>query len=188
MEEIWKYIKLTNDIEISNFGNVRSSKNKKLRYKNKWKGTNTHYWNTQYTKDKKVYTLKVHRLVAEAFIPNPENKPQVNHIDGNGLNNHVSNLEWVTAGENKKHAYKIGYQDSKGSKNSRSKLDEELVFQICMFFHKTRFTPKQATIKFNISMQQATKIRSKKSWLHVSKYFEFIPLVTRVLNDHLERE
>ncbi|MDF2908773.1 MAG: hypothetical protein K0R34_4094 [Herbinix sp.] len=58
--------------------------------------------------DGKQKHFYVHRLVAEAFIPNPKNKPQVNHIDGKTRNNHMSNLEWVTARENVRHAYKTG--------------------------------------------------------------------------------
>ncbi len=50
----------------------------------------------------------IHRLVAQAFIPNPNSLPQVNHIDGNSLNNNVSNLEWVTNSENQIHAYRTG--------------------------------------------------------------------------------
>lgn len=53
-------------------------------------------------------TERVHRLVASAFVPNPDNKSDVNHIDGNKLNNHYTNLEWVTKSENMRHAYDTG--------------------------------------------------------------------------------
>lgn len=58
------------------------------------------------SKNGKIECGLMHRLVAQAFIPNPENKPQVNHIDGNPANNHVSNLEWCTVSENGLHAYR----------------------------------------------------------------------------------
>lgn len=60
------------------------------------------------SKDKKTKTFKVHRLVAQAFIPNPENLPQVNHKDFNPLNNYVDNLEWCTNSYNKEYSYKAG--------------------------------------------------------------------------------
>lgn len=59
-----------------------------------------------------VKGVRAHRLVAMAFIPNPENKPQVNHIDGNRINNQVENLEWVTAQENAQHAVSAGLHRS----------------------------------------------------------------------------
>ena len=63
----------------------------------------------------------VHRLVAEAFIPNEENKPEVNHIDGNKLNNTIDNLEWVSRGENQRHAYSIGLRRSYLTNEDRKK-------------------------------------------------------------------
>ena len=54
--------------------------------------------------------LHVHQLVAKQFLPNPDNRTQVNHKDGNKLNNHVDNLEWATNGENQIHAYQTGLQ------------------------------------------------------------------------------
>jgi len=68
----------------------------------------TGYWHVNLWKDNKVKFKKVHRLIAEVFIPNPENKPQINHIDSNRLNNEISNLEWCTASENTIHAVRLG--------------------------------------------------------------------------------
>ena len=109
--------------QISDCGSVRSvsrvcvDKNGHLR---KFKGKNIKhrisrrgYCCVIFTRDCLGKHFQVHRLVAEAFIPNPGNKPQVNHIDGNKLNNHVSNLEWVTPKENTIHSYEIGLKRSK---------------------------------------------------------------------------
>ena len=60
------------------------------------------------SKDGKRTRCQVHRLIALAYIPNPENKPQINHKDGNPLNNHIDNLEWVTQSENMQHAQEAG--------------------------------------------------------------------------------
>lgn len=66
------------------------------------------YAAVSYTEDGKRKKAYVHRLVAEAFLPNPQKLPQVNHIDGNPKNNHVSNLEWCTPSHNVRHAYSTG--------------------------------------------------------------------------------
>lgn len=63
------------------------------------------------TKYGKRTTYLVHRLIAQAYIQNPENKPQINHKDGNPLNNNIDNLEWATAAENNRHARNNGLTD-----------------------------------------------------------------------------
>lgn len=70
--------------------------------------TTTGYWKIELSKDKKKKSKKIHRLIAKAFIPNTNNKPQINHIDGNPLNNNIDNLEWTTQKENVDHAIKVG--------------------------------------------------------------------------------
>lgn len=96
--------------QISNHGNVRS-----LNYQNTGKSkllTPVKHHMGYLLVHLGVKKIKmIHTLVAEAFIPNPEQKPFVNHIDGNKHNNDVSNLEWVTSKENMEHAIKTGLRD-----------------------------------------------------------------------------
>ena len=78
----------------------------------------------------KPRSVRVHRLIALAFIPNPENKPDVNHKDGVKTNNVLANLEWSTTSENVKHAYDNGLtriQHRKGTDSHRAKLTPELI-------------------------------------------------------------
>ena len=108
-KEIWKDIEGFSNYQISNFGNVKT---KERDYTNNL-GHNVHinekimsfstrsgYSVVNLRKNNKRFSKQIHRLVAEAFIPNPENKPQVNHKDYNRKNNCVNNLEWVTCKEN----------------------------------------------------------------------------------------
>lgn len=116
MEEIWKDIKgYEGYYKISNFGRVKRMKritkfNDGRLYKYNEKIVNINkgkigYFVVDLYKNTKRMTFYIHRLVAEAFIPNPDNLPQVNHRDGNKLNNDIDNLEWVSAKQNCQHAY-----------------------------------------------------------------------------------
>ena len=81
-------------------------------------------------KNGKETQMSVHRLLAKHFIPNPENKPYINHIDGNPLNNALDNLEWVTHSENVQHAVRTGLFNNKGENHPLSKLTDREVLEI----------------------------------------------------------
>jgi hypothetical protein len=100
MLEEWKKIENYDNYEVSCFGNVRNAKTGRI-----LKPVDESYLAVRlsHSKNKIIKSCKVHRLVAEMFIENPENKPQVNHKDKNKHNNHVDNLEWVTNQENSIH-------------------------------------------------------------------------------------
>ena len=98
--------------EVSNLGNVRSCEHftngHHLMSRVLRQNLSNRYLHVKLYKSQAKRSLRVHRLVAMAFVPNPDDKPQVNHIDGNRFNNSASNLEWCTSSENMIHAIKTG--------------------------------------------------------------------------------
>jgi len=111
----------------------------------------------------------IHRLVAKAYIPNPFNLPFVNHIDGSKTNNNVSNLEWVTDIQNKKHAVDIGLTP-KGSDHPHAKLNDNDVHTICSMLEEGRSTGYiLSELKLPISRATLLNIRSGRDWKHISK-------------------
>ena len=114
-------------------------------------------------------SLCTHRIVASTFIiNNDEFKLEVNHIDGNKLNNCVSNLEWCTRGENIKHAYSFRDPNSyKGSGNKNSKLTEEQVINIRKEYSVNKTSYKELANKYKVGITLIGYIINNKVWNHV---------------------
>ena len=131
--EIWKdCVGYEGKYQVSNLGNVRSISNNKGTYQERLlsqrQTTTSNYLYVNFTVKDVTKQHSVHRLVAKAFIPNPENKPFINHIDGNKYNNSVDNLEWCTQKENIQHAFKTGLAVARvGENQPMSKLTDEIV-------------------------------------------------------------
>lgn len=132
--ERWRDIKDFPNYQVSNLGRIKSKERitnvkiknvKQIKRKEKilkplkiTKG----YLGIRLYNSLNAKTLKIHRLVANYFIPNPKNLPQVNHIDGDKTNNKVDNLEWCTQIENMKHSYKIGLRDKEKMRENMRKI------------------------------------------------------------------
>lgn len=99
----------------------------------------------------KYKSFEIHRLVAEAFIPNPENKPQVNHIDGNKGNNCVENLEWCTGLENMKHASINGLLPTE-FRNAKCKLSDLQVKEIREKYKPFVYTNRMLSEEYGVSI------------------------------------
>lgn len=158
-----------NKYRVSTDGEVLS-----LNYKNRFSGpklmsgqiTRKGYLRVILSLNRVPKLLSVHRLVAIAFIPNPENLPQVNHKDGNKLNNSVENLEWISNENNIKHAHENNLRANsyrKGELHPGARLTEDDVRQI----RSTPGTHKSVGEKFGIDFTTVSKIKLRKLWPHI---------------------
>lgn len=164
MKEILKYYNINED------GSVYSKRTKK--YLKPTKTPNGYLRMTLQAKGDRVDIL-LHRLVAALFIPNPDNKPQVNHKDRDKYNNHKNNLEWVTQSENALHTFKTtppvnsnlnGRLNGEG--NGNHKLSEREVRAIRKL-SKTRRRAEPLWEYFDISRQMYYNIINESNWVHI---------------------
>ena len=180
-KEQWRDVKgYEGKYQVSNLGNVRSLDMKQTRFNGlvrcefQIKGRDLKPFQTGkgYKRDQGYLTIKiagksykVHRLVAEAFLDNPNNFEQVNHIDGNKDNNAVSNLEWCNNKQNAIHAAKNGLTPS-GSKSILHKLTEQQVNEIRKRYIKGDRVngAKPLARKFEVSSTTIRKIIAKDKW------------------------
>ncbi len=165
--EVWKTIpSFGRAYEVSNFGRVKKLvgqyNTNREKISNKTVSTEEYY--SISILGKKQY---LHRLVAEAFIPNPYNKPIVNHKNGNKKDFRVENLEWVTNQENCTHASETGLL-RRGETHPLSKLNEKIVSEILKDYKENpNFSKKDSAKKHEISIGTIYKIITKRSWTHV---------------------
>ena len=176
-KEFWKIIEGFPNYLISNKGNLKSVKTlKNVKLFTKDDG----YVSYTLRLDNKGYYKYIHRLVAEAFVDNPNNKGQVNHINGIKGDNRAENLEWVTPAENIRHAidtgllkYKKKEKEIKNSKYSLgeeangSKLTPEEVIEIRVLWELREFKQVELAEKFGVDNSTINDIIRRKQWKHI---------------------
>ena len=178
--EEWKEIKgFEGKYEVSDKGRIRSLT------RTAWNGVGEHelegqvikdhpdkkgYRTTSLCKDGEHRPVKVHREVGKAFLPNPEDKPCINHKDGDKGNNKAGNLEWCTYSENNRHAWDTGLMksgDQKGEANGRAILTEEKVKEIRAFLGREELSQGEIGKMFGVSKCAIGDISRGKTWRHL---------------------
>lgn len=167
----WRLIVIDNIItnyEVSNIGEVRNATTKKVlsQYTDK-----DGYKQTTIVINGRQYHPGVHRFVAIAFIPNPDNKPEVNHKNGVKYINVVDNLEWATCSENIKHAFDTGLKFSiLGSNNVLSHYTDKQIMKVCELLEKN-ISNKNISKRTGVDRKYITDIKKGRRWKHISRNY-----------------
>ena len=110
----------------------------------------------------------------ENFCPRDDmDTLQVNHIDGNKLNNHINNLEWTTCSENVKHAFNIGLKTQRGEYNNLSKLTEEQVLEIIELLLSKKYSGAEIDRMYGLCKDYANSIRRHERWAYLTENIDF---------------
>lgn len=155
------------DVYSLNYG--RQKKKKKLK---PCVNKNTGYLCVNLYHKKKMYRKYIHVLVAEAFIPNPDNKPEVNHKNGDKTKNNKGNLEWCTGKENIEHAFSTGLRNVQyGEDAPYVKITEQTVRKICKLLEENKLGSKEIARKVDLPVSYVHNIKHKKCWLKISSEY-----------------
>lgn len=159
--KIWKPVKgFEGRYEVSNKGQVRGLKRSSLLAPT----IKANGYHSVKLYDGSKYTHKyIHRLVAEAYLDNPESKRTVNHLDGNKGNNDSDNLQWTTHSENHLHAYSTGLKEKKSSRGN-TKLNDFEVSEVRLLLARG-VTQKDIAEKFGVTRSCIADISSGRSWV-----------------------
>ena len=170
MEEQWKEIELNKNYKVSSFGRIYSEVTKSYIKPYQHKGTG--YLSIGLHENGSSITKNIHRLVAEAFIPNPENKPQVNHINGIKTDNRVENLEWVTREENVQHAMKTGLLNNFGENNPNNRYSEMQIKNVCKLLEDRSLNYNMISALTGVSVGTIGAIVRDNIWENISKSYD----------------
>lgn len=161
---MWKQIK-NFDYEINKEGIIRRISNQRIKKsiirKDGYIGIQLYISKTKHQ------TFQLHRLLAEAFIPNPNNKPCINHIDSNRSNNNLNNLEWATYSENALHGNRYGKMSTKGERNGFSKLTEKDILEIRELRKTKNISYSKIAKLYNVSNSCISGILLNINWKHI---------------------
>ena len=168
--EIWRDVRDYEGLyQVSNYGRIKSFRRNAPMIFIRYKDAKGYFSVGLKKRNVKAKYTKAHQIVAQAFIPNLKSKPQVNHIDGNKLNNRVGNLEWVTQKENIRHAYNIGLGKS-GCENHNAKLTTEQVKyirEVCVP-RDEKFSFSALAKELGISVSTVERIYNRKTYKNIT--------------------